>query len=214
MTETLSGDESLIFREFDAPPSNPLLLASEWFAGAQARGVREPWVASLATVGSDVEDGYPLPSTRMVLIKELDAEGFVFTTYGSSRKGRDLALNPRASLVFYWRETMQQLRVDGVVRRLEDHESDELFAERPRVAQATTAVSHQGRDLVDEGMLAAEACRLVDGVEVIPRPADWAGYRLTPTAIEFWQGRTDRLHRRLAYRLTDGTGWRAVRLQP
>ena len=214
MADTLSGDDSLILPEFDFPPADPLALAREWLERAGARGVREAWVAALATVGSDAKGGHPVPSVRMVLVKELDPSGLVFTTYASSRKGRDLAANPRASVVFYWRETMQQLKVDGVVEQLGDEDSDRLFALRSRSARATTAVSHQGRPLDSEERLATEAKRLVDGSSEIRRPADWAGYRLTPASVEFWHGRTDRLHRRLAYLLQPDATWQATRLQP
>jgi pyridoxamine 5'-phosphate oxidase len=214
MADTLSGDDSLILSEFDVPPADPLPLVEEWLDRAEARGVREPWVAALATVGSDADGAHPAPSVRMVLIKELDASGLVFTTYTSSRKGRDLLVNPRASVVFYWRETLQQLKVEGVVDRLGDADSDRLFDERTRSARATTIVSHQGRPLDSEERLVEEAGRLADGDAELRRPDDWAGYRLTPTSIEFWHGRTDRLHRRLEYtRQSDGS-WQSVRLQP
>ena len=214
MADTLTGDESLILPEFDDPPGAPLPLVREWLDRADARGVLEVRVAALATVGFDADAGHPAPSVRMVLIKGLDASGLIFTTYSSSRKGRDIAANPRASVVFYWRETMQQLKVDGVVEQLGDEDSDRLFAERPRSAQATTAVSHQGRPLDSEERLAAEARHLADGDAEIGRPEDWSGYRLRPTGIEFWHGRTDRLHRRLAYVLQPDGQWEATRLQP
>ncbi len=219
MSDTLSGDETLMLPEFDAPPAEPLGLAREWLDRAVERGVSEPWVGALATVGtvspgSGAAGSHPVPSVRMVLVKAVDDSGLVFSTYVSSRKGRELAANPAASLVFYWRETVQQLKVEGVVERLDDAESDLLFAERSRSARATTAVSHQGSPLQSEELLAAAAKRLLDSGDEIARPADWAGYRLVPTAIEFWHGRTDRLHRRLAYlRGVDGS-WRAERLQP
>ena len=127
MADTLTGDESLILPEFDVPPTEPFALAREWLDRAAERGVREPWVAALATVGSDAGGAHPEPSVRMVLIKALDAHGLIFTTYTSSRKGRELAANPHASVVFYWRETMQQLKVDGVVEQLSDAESDRLL---------------------------------------------------------------------------------------
>ncbi len=214
MADTLTGDDSLILPEFEVPPSEPLALVREWLDRAGARGVREAWVAALATVGSDADGGHPVPSVRMVLIKELDASGLIFTTYTSSRKGTDLAANPRASVVFYWRETLQQLKIDGVVEQLGDEESDRLFAERSPSAQATTVVSHQGRPLDSEERLAADAMHLADGGTELRRPADWAGYRLAPTGIEFWHGRTDRLHRRLAYVLQSDGRWKATRLQP
>ncbi|WP_345763556.1 pyridoxamine 5'-phosphate oxidase [Diaminobutyricibacter sp. McL0608] len=212
MADTLTGDDSIALPEFNSPPHDPLALAREWMRRADERGVRESGVAALATVGSD--GAHPVPSVRMVLVKEVDRSGLIFTTYASSRKGQELTANPHASVVFYWRETMQQLKVEGVVERLSDAESDRLFAERPRAARATTAVSHQGSRLDSEERLVAEAKRLMDADTEITRPADWAGYRLVPTGIEFWHGRRDRLHRRLAYLLQADGAWQAERLQP
>ncbi|GAA1447069.1 pyridoxal 5'-phosphate synthase [Leifsonia poae] len=210
----LSGDESLVLAEFDAPPNDPVPLLRAWLDGAEAAAVREPWAASLATAGA-VDGGTVLPSTRIILVKDLDAQGFLFGTYTSSRKGRDLAATPYAALGFYWRETMQQLRVEGPVERLSDAESAALFADRPRAAQATTAASRQGAPLDDEGGLAARAAALDEGSDAIRMPGDWAAYRLVPTSIEFWQGRTSRLHRRLAYRrISVAAPWTHARLQP
>ncbi len=214
MADTLSGDETLILPEFDVPPAEPLALAAEWLNRAGERGVREPWVAALATVGTEPDGTHPVPSVRMVLVKTIDEAGLVFATSTTSRKGRELAANPQASAVFYWRETIQQLKIDGFVEQVSDEESDRLFTERSRSARAATAVSKQGRPLESEEHLAAEAQRLIDGDAGIARPADWAGYRLVPTGIEFWHGRTDRLHRRLAYRRRADGAWWAQRLQP
>jgi len=220
---SLSGDESLDFPEFDTPPDDAMLLLKGWLGRAQADGVSEPLVASLATAGAAGGSGESggggavIPSVRTIAVKAFDGRGLVFGTYTSSRKGRDLATIPYAALVFYWRETMQQLRVEGPVERLGEDESVPFFEDRTRDAQATTALSRQGEPLDDEDALADRAASLAAGAERIPMPDDWAAYRLVPTAIEFWQGRTNRLHRRLAYRRAAPTidaPWTHERLQP
>ncbi|MFD5141922.1 phenazine biosynthesis FMN-dependent oxidase PhzG [Streptomyces sp. NPDC058401] len=208
---TLSGDTSLRLAEFDDPPRDPMGLLSEWLDSAVQRGVREPFAAVLATAD---EDGRP--STRILLVKEFDDRGLVFTSFKGSRKGQDLAARPWGAMTFYWRETLQQLTVTGRVEEVGEKESDALFAERPLAAQATSAVSRQSRPLEDESALRDTARELAEAGEPIRRPAEWTGYRLVPDSIEFWYGSPDRLHRRLRYDRTaqDSDGWTNQRLQP
>ena len=204
---TLSGDPSLVLPEFDSPPADPLALLRAWFEAAEQREVREPWAATLATA-----DESGSPSTRTLAIKGVDDRGLVFGSFTGSRKGRELAGRPRASLTFYWRETLQQITVAGSVETLPDDESDELFHHRPLLAQATTAASRQSEPLTSEPELRAAAAALVAAGHVA-RPADWTGYRVVAERIELWYGSTDRLHRRLQYTLA-GSTWTATRLQP
>ncbi|MFE5888957.1 phenazine biosynthesis FMN-dependent oxidase PhzG [Streptomyces sp. NPDC056468] len=209
-TQTLSGDTSLVLPEFDAPPQDPCPLMRAWLDAAVAREVREPYAAVLATA-----DGSGRASSRVLLVKEIDDRGLLFTSFRGSRKGRDLDVTPWASLTFYWRETLQQLSVQGPVEILTGEESDDLFARRPLSARATTAVSRQSRPLDDEAALKARAKSLVEAGDPVPRPDEWTGYRLVPQAIEFWYGSPDRLHRRLRYdRGADTAGWAHQRLQP
>ncbi|MBB5159499.1 phenazine biosynthesis FMN-dependent oxidase PhzG [Saccharopolyspora phatthalungensis] len=206
---TLTGDESLHLPEFDAPPRNPVELLHRWLDIATEKGVREPRAVVLATANE-----LGRPSSRVVLLKEITDDGeLVFTTHVNSRKGRDLAATPWASVNFYWRETLQQINVSGPVEPLPAARSDELFAERPVAAQATTAVSAQSTTLSDEQEMADRAQRLIDAGDPLPRPTGWGGYLLRPDAIEFWHGRANRLHRRLEY-TRDGAAWAHRRLQP
>ncbi|GAB2753412.1 phenazine biosynthesis FMN-dependent oxidase PhzG [Salinifilum aidingensis] len=208
--QTLGGDTALVLPEFDTPPQDPHPLMRDWLGSAVAHEVREPHAAVLATADSSGR-----ASSRVLLVKELDERGLLFTGSRGSRKGRDLAVTPWASLTFHWRETLQQLTAQGPVEALTDEESDELFARRPLVARATTAASRQSRPLDDATALKARAEALAGTGGPISRPEEWTGYRLVPQAVEFWHGSPDRLHRRLRYDRTAGTAaWTHQRLQP
>lgn len=203
--ETLSGDPTLELPEFDSPPEDPLPLLERWLRTADERGVREPRALSLATADADGR-----PSVRTLLVKQLSPT-LVFAGSYDSRKGRDLAANPRAAGTLYWRETLQQITIEGPVEWLSEEESDALFAERPAAGRATTVASEQGAPLPDPGQLRRKADEL-DG-EALRRPPNWGGYRLDPDLIEFWHGSPTRLHRRLLYIKGEG-GWSHRRLQP
>lgn len=203
--ETLSGDPTLELPEFDSPPEDPLPLLERWLRMADERGVREPRALSLATA-----DAEGRPSVRTLLVKQLSPT-LVFSGSYESRKGRDLAANPRAAGTLYWRETLQQITIEGPVERLSEEESDALFAERPAAGRATTVASEQGAALADPESLYQRAEELSG--EELRRPPNWGGYRLDPDLIEFWHGSPTRLHRRLLY-IRDENGWRHQRLQP
>ncbi|HYP56118.1 MAG TPA: pyridoxal 5'-phosphate synthase [Solirubrobacterales bacterium] len=205
--ETLSGDPSLELPELDAPPGEPLPLLESWLKDADARGVREPRALALATA-----DANGRPSNRIVLLKQA-SPSIVFAFSADSRKGRELATNPRAAGTLYWRETLQQVVFEGPVERMSAAESDRLFAERPPSGQAAAVASHQGEELEDPERLRREADALARGDEPMRRPEAWSGYRLDPDLIEFWHGSPDRLHRRLLYTRADGR-WTHRRLQP
>ncbi|WP_258725067.1 pyridoxal 5'-phosphate synthase [Cellulomonas sp. NS3] len=205
--QTLSGDQSLVLPEFDQPPTDPLELLGRWIRSAEDRGVREPRAATLATT-----DGRTV-SSRTILVKDVADGRILFGTQLGSRKGHDLGRVPHASLTFYWRETLQQLNVSGPVSRLSDEESDVLFAGRTREAQAAASVSEQTQPLADETVLRRGVEAVLETPHDIARPAGWAGFALVPEHLEFWHGRADRMHRRLAY-ARSSAGWRAERLQP
>ncbi|HET9198420.1 MAG TPA: pyridoxal 5'-phosphate synthase [Solirubrobacterales bacterium] len=205
--ETLSGDPTLELPEFDSPPSEPLALLERWLAAAEERGVREPRALALATA-----DARGRPSVRTLLVKRLTPT-LVFAGGYESRKGRDLAVNPRAAGTLYWRETLQQIAIEGPVERLSEEESDEIFGARPAEAQATTLASSQGEPLGDPARLREAAASLAEGDEPLHRPERWGGWRLDPDLVEFWHGSPDRLHRRLLY-VKRERGWEHRRLQP
>ena len=205
--ETLTGDPTLVLPEFEAPPEDPLPLLERWLQLADEKGVREPRALALATA-----DAEGRPSSRILLLKQT-SPAIVFAGSYDSRKGRDLAVNPRAAGTLYWRETLQQIVVEGPVRKLSEAESDALFAERPPAGRATTVASNQGKSLADPAELREAASSLTHRAEPLRRPARWGGYRLDPDLIEFWHGSTDRLHRRLLYTKSGGR-WTHQRLQP
>jgi pyridoxamine 5'-phosphate oxidase len=190
--------------------NDPLAQFARWYGEAQETEGPLPDAVTLATA---TPAGHP--SLRMVLLKGFDAHGFVFYTNFRSRKGRELARNPRAALLFYWGEIGRQVRIDGRVEKLMARESDEYFATRPRGSQLSAWASPQSTLVAGRGALerrvAAFARKYPDAV---PRPPQWGGYRLVPEAFEFWQGREDRLHDRILYRRVRGGRWRIGRLAP
>jgi pyridoxamine 5'-phosphate oxidase len=182
---------------------DPLVQFHRWLAEA-GEAVRAPEAMGLATA-----DGDGAPSVRMVLLKGADERGFVFFTGYESRKGRDLAANPRAALLFHWDPLGRQVRVAGPVERLGEDECDAYFATRPPGAQAAARGSRQGAPMGSREELEEAARRAGPG----DRPEWWGGYLLRPQSYEFWQHREDRLHDRLRYE-PGGAGWRIVRLAP
>jgi pyridoxamine 5'-phosphate oxidase len=181
-----------------------------WFDEAQAEGVPLPEACALATASAAGQ-----PAARMLLLKSVDEDGFVFGTSYASRKGRELAENPRAALLFYWHALGRQVRVQGTVERVPENESDAIFLARPRASRISALASSQSEPLAAREQLEARLRELdgeLEGREV-ERPAFWGGYRLVPDEIEFWQHRANRLHQRFVYRRNE-TGWAIEELQP
>ena len=182
-----------------------------WFADAAADGLPEPNAMIVATAGAGGR-----PSARTVLLKEFDERGFTFFTNYESRKGSELAANPYASLVFPWFPMQRQVIVAGTVERVSRAETEEYFASRPRGSQLGAWASPQSRVLADraavEAGLAAAVERFGDGP--VPAPPHWGGLRVRPETVEFWQGRSNRLHDRLRFRRTANESWILERLAP
>jgi len=194
-----------------AVDANPISFFGKWFDEAMAAEVREPNAMTLATA---TRDG--IPSARIVLLKGADKNGFSFYSNYLSRKGKELAKNPSACLVFFWPELGRQVRIEGKILKLSKEESEAYFASRPFGSQLGAVVSPQSqvianREVLDVAYTAYE--QKFEGKK-IPKPAHWGGYILQPIAIEFWQGRESRLHDRVKYALMEKGKWKIERLAP
>ena len=189
---------------------DPMVQFEAWFENVVEANLHEPNAMILATASDDGR-----PSARTVLLKGYDGRGFVFYTNYEGRKARDLEANPSCALLFYWGELERQVRVEGRASRLPSRESDAYFASRPRGSRLGAWASEQSRPVRDRSVLEERIKALEAEYQnrEIPRPPFWGGYRVEPEAIEFWQGRENRLHDRIAYRREEGV-WRLERLQP
>ena len=190
--------------------ADPFEQFARWFTAARTSQVPEPNAMSLCTV-----DAHGRPSARIVLLKEVDARGFVFYTNHDSRKGREIAAHPSAALLFFWPELERQVRIEGDVEVVDAATADAYFRSRPRASRIGAWASPQSAALPDRASLEqrfADADRRFPRDDV-PRPPHWGGYRVVPSAFEFWQGRPSRLHDRIAYS-QEAPGWRTRRLAP
>lgn len=203
------SDPAKILLENNAA-ANPVVQFQRWFDDATKAGIPDANAMTLATANRAGK-----PSARIVLLKSFDERGFCFFTNYESEKGKQLAENANAALVFFWQSLHRQVRIEGTAARMTDAESDEYFGSRPRESQIGALVSPQsrvipGREFLDDrfNQLSEEYAN-----STIPRPRYWGGFRLVPDRIEFWQGRENRLHDRLAYRKADNE-WKIERLAP
>lgn len=189
---------------------DPLRQFGQWFQDAVSAGVNQPNAFVLATAGDD-----GAPAARAVLMKDISEDGLVFYTNRDSRKGEELAANPRAAACFVWLPLHRQVRVEGAVELVDERRSDEYFRSRPPGARLAAAASPQSQVVPDRSVLDRAYAELEqrhpDGD--VPRPARWGGYAIVPSMFEFWQGRPNRFHDRFRYRARGG-GWLIERLAP
>lgn len=196
------------FDEGDASP-DPFAQFGRWFDEALKAEVPEANAMTLATANRD-----GVPTARIVLIKAFDPRGFVFFTNYASRKGRELAENPRACLLFHWVALERQVRIEGTIEKVAEAESDAYFAERPLGSRHGAWASTQSAVIASRESLEEKVAQIAREMgDAPPRPPHWGGYRLKPSLFEFWQGRPSRLHDRLQYRPA-GAAWHIERLSP
>lgn len=190
--------------------NDPIAQFEKWFNDALNAQIYEPNVMTLATA-----DKSGKPNARIVLLKGFDHQGFSFYTNYLSQKGKEIKKNPFACLVFFWAELERQVRIEGKIEKLDKETSEQYFHSRPTGSQIGAIASPQSQVIANREILETKVNELTQQYEgkTIPKPAHWGGYIVKPTAIEFWQGRSNRLHDRLKFNLVNGS-WKIERLAP
>ncbi|MDF3077387.1 MAG: pdxH [Sphingobacteriaceae bacterium] len=209
--ENLRQDyRSATLTEKDAAP-DPISQFANWFSQALDAGLYEPNAMTLATATHDGK-----PSARILLMKGFNHEGFTFYTNYLSRKGKEMAKNPVVALVFYWGELERQVRIEGTIEKLSKEESERYFHSRPKGSQIGAMASPQSQPIANREIIEKSLQQLEEkySESEVPKPAYWGGYIVKPQTVEFWQGRTNRLHDRIEYRKIDKKKWKIVRLAP
>ncbi len=204
-------DYSLKTLNEDEVADSPFLQFADWWQQAIESEIDEVNAMTLATASLEA-----VPSARIVLLKGYDEKGFVFYTNYESAKGRELTENPKASLLFFWKELERQIRITGIVEKVSAAESDDYFLSRPTGSQIGAWASPQSHVIENRSWLEKNVKRLEEkfSTEAVTRPPHWGGYRVKPVIIEFWQGRSSRLHDRLQYSLQENGTWKIERLAP
>jgi len=190
--------------------AGPISQFAIWMEEVLKAGIDEPNAMMLATVGHDLQ-----PSARIVLLRDFGEKGFVFYTNFSSRKGMQIQENPKVALTFFWKELERQVRIEGEIKKITKEESDKYFQARPLESKLSAIVSPQSEPVVNRGFLenSRDQLRKKYHEAELVRPKNWGGYIVNPMKIEFWQGRTGRLHDRILYSLVKN-GWKIERLAP
>ncbi|HWV75234.1 MAG TPA: pyridoxamine 5'-phosphate oxidase [Pseudosphingobacterium sp.] len=208
--EDIRTDYRLLELDEKQVDKNPLIQFSTWFEQAVQANLEEVNAMTLATV-----DPNGMPNARIVLLKDLEDNGFIFYTNYESNKGHELAANPKAALVFFWPALQRQVRINGFVEKVNTETAENYFQSRPIGSQFGAWASPQSQVITDRKVLEANLQSVVEKYkdQTIPKPPHWGGYKVIPTLIEFWQGRTSRLHDRILYTKV-GDKWKIERLAP
>ncbi len=209
--QNLRQDYSAASLSEDSINSSPIKQFDIWFNEALEAKLHEPNAMTLATATHDGR-----PSARIVLLKGFDNSGFMFYTNYLSRKGKEITKNPLGAITFFWGELERQVRIEGTIEKLSKEQSDRYFKSRPKMSQLGALVSPQSQEIANREVLETKMSQLEAEYEDkdIPKPSFWGGYVLKPRMIEFWQGRSSRLHDRILYKKIDNSNWKKVRLAP
>jgi pyridoxamine-phosphate oxidase len=191
--------------------ANPINQFEQWFNEALAAKLHEPNAMTLATASPSGK-----PSARIVLLKGFNQSGFIFYTNYLSRKGKEITKNPQGAITFYWGELERQVRIEGTIEKLSKEESEKYFHSRPKGSQIGAVVSPQSQEIDSRDGLEKKWSELETEYadKEVPKPSFWGGYILNPQLIEFWQGRSSRLHDRILFKKVDKKNWKKVRLAP
>ena len=191
--------------------NDPIVFFTKWFSEAEAAQITEINAMTLATV-----DHNAVPHARIVLLKGLDRADFVFFTNYDSAKGKEINANPHAALVFFWKELERQVRIEGTIEKIPGNESDIYFNSRPAGSRIGAWASPQSQEIADRNILDLNYAKYEEEFSKveIPRPSHWGGYKVTPNRIEFWQGRSSRMHDRILFTKNGNGGWDRSRLAP